>query len=142
MLLDKMLLLTKCYPWEDFTMTKCYLDQILGTWYLTKVNMTKCYLDKMIIWQIALDKILLIQRNLLLSRIIPTVNYMNYWIEETGSLWPQLLIYRNITHYFGIARPYWILDFTFLVVVTSLVDSQKCYIPIYNRQTILFKDLL
>ena len=33
-------------------------------------------------------------------------------------------------------------DFTFLVVVTSLVDSQECYTPFQNRQTILFKDLL
>ena len=35
-----------------------------------------------------------------------------------------------------------LLDFTFLVVVTSLEDSQKCYIPFWNWQTILFTDLL
>ena len=35
-----------------------------------------------------------------------------------------------------------LLDFTLLVVVTSLVDSQKCYTPFWNWQTIPFTDLL
>ena len=34
-----------------------------------------------------------------------------------------------------------LLDFTFLVVVTSLEDSQKYYAPFWNRQTILKKYL-